>query len=85
MALRHDSDLIKLGDFDLLDPDDVDVFAYKRHYNGQTLLVISNFTNSAVTRDYGQQQADTLLISNYDDDQGSVLRPYESKVYQFNH
>lgn len=85
IALRHDSDLIKLGDFDLLDPDDVDVFAYKRHYNGQTLLVISNFTNSAVTRDYGQQQADTLLISNYDDDQGSVLRPYESKVYQFNH
>lgn len=84
IALRHDSDLIKLGDFELLDPDDGDVFAYKRHYNGQTLLVISNFTANEVSRDYGQEHADSLLIGNYPDDQARVLRPYESKVYQFN-
>lgn len=84
IALRHDSDLIKLGDFELLDPDDGDVFTYERHYNGQTLLVISNFTANEVSRNYGQSQADSLLISNYPDDLGSVLRPYESKVYQFN-
>lgn len=84
IALRHDSDLIKLGDFELLDPDDGDVFAYKRHYNGQTLLVISNFTANEVSRDYGQEHADSLLIGNYPDDKARALRPYESKVYQFN-
>lgn len=83
IQLRHDSDLIKLGDFELLDPADEQVFAYKRHYNGQILLVISNFTAETVTRDYHQVDADRLMISNYSDDLGMAFRPYESKVYLF--
>lgn len=84
IQLRHDSDLVKFGTYDEIDPDDAEVFAYRRHYQGKTLLVISNFTTNTVTRDYDQGKADKLVISNYDDDQGTELRPYESKVYVFN-
>lgn len=83
IALRHSSDLIVHGSYEELDPQDEQVFAYKRHYQGQTLLVISNFTDQTVTRDYDQAAASEQLISNYTDDQGTTLRPYESKVYLF--
>lgn len=80
--LRHNSDLIIYGDYELLDPEDEQVFAYKRRYNDETLLVISNFTKKTVTRDYGQSKG-KLLIGNYDDDLDMEIRPYESKVYLF--
>ncbi|MBZ2200670.1 MAG: alpha-glucosidase [Lentilactobacillus hilgardii] len=81
IALRHDSELIRYGTYEEVDPEDSEVFAYRRHYAGKTLLVMSNFTDQTVIRDYDQASADELLISNYDDDQGVKLRPYESKVY----
>lgn len=83
IALRHDSDLIVHGTYEELDPNDEQVFAYRRHYQGQTLLVISNFTDQTITRDYQQDQADHRVIGNYADDLGTTLRPYETKVYLF--
>lgn len=84
IQLRHDSDLIKFGNYDEIDPEDTDVFAYRRHYQDQTLLVISNFTDQTLTRDYDQGHPTAkLILSNYDDDLGTELRPYESKVYVF--
>ncbi|WP_353948529.1 alpha-glucosidase [Sporolactobacillus sp. Y61] len=83
IQLRHHSDLIVYGDYQELDPDDNEVFAYQRHYKGEKLLVISNFTDHELSRDYGQAAAQKKLIGNYDDDLGVTLRPYETKVYQF--
>jgi Glycosidases len=83
IQLRHDSDLIIYGDYFELDPDDDEVFAYKRRYRGKTLLVISNFTDRTLIRDYGQDQAQEQIIGNYGDDLGVTLRPYESKAYVF--
>lgn len=82
IKLRHNSDLIIYGDYELLDPKDEDVFAYKRRYNDQTLLVISNFTDKTVTRDYNQKNGQRL-IGNYNDDLNMEIRPYETKVYLF--
>ncbi len=81
--LRHNSDLIVYGDYELLDPEDEEVFAYKRRYNGETLLVISNFTDKEVSRDYNQSKG-KLLIGNYSDDKDTEFRAYESKVYLLN-
>ncbi len=81
IKLRHDSELIRYGDYTLLDPKDEEVFAYQRHYQGQTLLVISNFTAQTIKRDY--KTDGSLVIANYPDDQGDTLRPYETKVYQY--
>jgi oligo-1,6-glucosidase len=81
IELRHNSDLIVYGNYVELDPEDDEVFAYKRQYQGRTMLVLSNFTDATLTRDYPLPVDDELVISNYPDDQGMTLRPYESKAY----
>ncbi|MGY5339489.1 glycoside hydrolase family 13 protein [Levilactobacillus spicheri] len=83
IKLRHETAVIRYGTYEEVDPDDDEVFTFRRHYQGQTLLVMTNFTDQTVQRDYQQATANELLISNYDDDQGQTLRPYESKVYLF--
>jgi oligo-1,6-glucosidase len=80
IELRHNCDLVVYGDYEVLDMDDEEVFTYRRRYNDETLLVINNFTNQDVIRDYGQDSG-ALLISNYADDKHTRLRAYESKVY----
>ena len=83
IKLRHQTPIIRYGTYQEVDPDDEAVFTFQRHYQGQTLLVMTNFTDQSVERDYGQAQATQRLIGNYADDQGTMLRPYESKVYLF--
>lgn len=83
IALRHDQPLVTLGDFKLLLPADDAVFMYERHWQSQTWLVICNFTDQPIERELtsfltGQSR---LIISNYQDDAGNQLRPYEAKVY----
>ncbi|AVK61646.1 glucohydrolase [Lactobacillus sp. CBA3605] len=83
IALRHNYPLVTLGTFTLLLPTDPAVFMYQRHYQSQTWLVVCNFTAEQVTRSltpYLTPQAQ-LMIGNYTDDQGDLLRPYEAKVY----
>lgn len=84
IQLRHKSSLIVYGDYLELDPNDDKVFAFKRTYKKQELLVISNFTAEELTRDYNQKNADSLVIGNYPDDEITLIRPYETKVYLFN-
>lgn len=82
IALRHKYDVIVYGDYEVLDPEDDDVFAYVRRYNEEKILVINNFTDKKLTRDYGQNEG-KLLLGNYNDDNKLEIRPYESKVYMF--
>lgn len=71
-----------------IDPEDAAVYAYERHAdNGEKLLVINNFTDREIIRDFELLTEEfkarrTLVISNYEDDLGETLRPYESKVYR---
>lgn len=83
IKLRHNNEIIKYGSFEEIDPDDDQVYAYRRHYEGKTLLLISNFTDKIVSRDYGQSNASSLLIDDYEDDKVNELRPYEAKAYLF--
>ncbi|WP_314405922.1 alpha-glucosidase [Leuconostoc suionicum] len=83
IQLRHDSELIRYGTFEPIDSEDTQVYAYRRHYEGKTLLVLSNFTDATVERNYQQSEATKLLINNYADDLDTKLRPYESKAYLF--
>lgn len=80
------TDLVVYADFVPLDADDNEVYAYERHAeNGEKLLVIANFTDAEVERSYELAEAASgeLVISNYQDDAGATLRPYEVKVYRF--
>jgi len=83
IALRHDYPLVTLGDFKLLLPDDDAVFMYERRWQNKTWLVICNFTATTIERDLASilTAQPELMISNYEDDAGNQLRPYEAKVY----
>lgn len=84
IELRHTLPVITDGDYQLLAADDAEVYAYLRQDKAETLLVICNFTEKSQTRHFDQVPTDAkLLISNYADDAGDELRPYEAKVYQF--
>lgn len=81
--LRHQYDVIVYGDYQLLDPQDEEVYAYQRHLDNEMLLVIANFTSKEVRRSYSLNTDSKcrVLLSNYDDDKKGLLRPYEAKVY----
>ncbi|GAP00288.1 glycoside hydrolase family 13 protein [Fructobacillus ficulneus] len=83
IKLRHDLPLVTTGHYHLLDPEDDQVFAYQRLDDGEALLVIANFTAETVERTYDYPDNADLLLSNYQDDQGSTLRPYEAKIYYY--
>ncbi|AUJ32627.1 MAG: alpha-glucosidase [Liquorilactobacillus nagelii] len=83
IKLRHQSDLIVYGNYQELIPEDEEVFAYRREYQGQTLVVISNFTEKIIKRHLEMPTNKKLLISNYADDQADQLRPFEAKVYLY--
>lgn len=81
-TLRKQYPIITYGDYTLLDPDDEQTWTYTREFEGQKLTLTANFSKDTITRDYAAAPANTnLILSNYDDDQGSTLRPYEVKVY----
>lgn len=90
IALRHTEDVIVYGTFELLMPDDENVFAYTRTLDGTRLFVACNYSQDTVSveapADFAGQKAE-LLISNYAE-QGetpaAVLRPYEAVVWKIN-
>lgn len=88
IKLRHANPVMINGTYRLLDAEDEQVYAYLREGTGssagQTLLLIANFTDQQIERSYVQPDGEqTLLTSNYTDDEGETLRPYEAKVYLY--
>lgn len=85
--LRKKYDIITYGDFQLLLGDDPNVFAYKRNWQGSSLVVVSNFYEKAVTVNLPSENTANIqiLLSNYPDSAKTLgdlkLRPYESIVY----
>lgn len=84
IQMRHDLPVMTEGKFALVNGNESDdqVFAYTRDDGETTLLVVTNFTKETITREYAAGKG-KLLLSNYEDDMGETLRPYEAKVYEF--
>lgn len=83
IKLRHTLPIITTGEYQLLDPQDAEVYAYKRVLPDEELLIINNFTSAVQTRMFDIPANAELLIANYPDDQGANLRPFEAKVYRY--
>lgn len=84
--LRKQLPIIAKGSYQPVDLDHPQVFVYRRDYNGQTLLVISNFYGQPVTYQLPEafqgQKAETL-ITNYEQNiteapKALNLQPYEA-------
>ncbi|UII56740.1 alpha-glucosidase [Cytobacillus spongiae] len=89
IQIRKKHEILVYGSYDLVNPNHDQIYAYKREYNGKTLLVILNFSSERpvfelpVDLNYTKKQ---VLISNYEgkeeDDLNQLeLKPYEARVY----
>ena len=86
ISLRHNSDLIVYGTYDLLLDDDKDIYAYTRTLGNDKLIVYCNFSENTREVELPEEfTAGKILISNYNDATVSkkiTLRPYEAIVIQ---
>lgn len=86
IKLRHESELIIYGTYDLILDDDKDIYAYIRTLGDEKLIVYCNFSEN--TREVELPEEFTngkVLISNYIDAKVNhkiTLRPYEAIVIQ---
>lgn len=80
IALRKQYPVVADGRYELLCPDDPDVFAYKRSTGSETLTVVCNFHGGTAPNPCANTAA-KCLISNYSTAPGATLRPYESFWY----
>ncbi|MBY0215561.1 alpha-glucosidase [Paenibacillus illinoisensis] len=84
IQLRKEHEVIVYGDYELVFPDDPEVFAYTRTLNGTKVLVVCNFKGNMVELSLQEHLAETnqLLISNYAGELPlNELRPYEARMY----
>ncbi len=86
IKLRHESELIVYGTYDLILDDDKDIYAYIRTLGDEKLIVYCNFSENTREVELPEEFANKkVLISNYSDakaNQKITLRPYEAIVIQ---
>lgn len=85
IQLRKDHPLIVWGKFKLLLPDHPTIFAYERSYQGETWLVVANFSNSETSLQLTENTENRIpVISNYSQEKYDLsnisLKPYEAFV-----
>ena len=85
VALRKHAPILTQGSYELLCPQDPDVYAYLRRWQGETWLILCNFHQTTASFSYpGQGKA---ILSNYSQPElrdltHVSLRPYEAAIYQ---
>ena len=86
IKLRHESELIVYGTYDLILDDDKDIYAYIRTLGDEKLIVYCNFSENTREVEIPEEFVNgKILISNYSDakaNQKITLRPYEAIVIQ---
>ena len=86
IKLRHESELIVYGTYDLILDDDKDIYAYIRTLGDEKLIVYCNFSENTREVEIPEEFVNgKVLISNYSDaiaNQKITLSPYEAIVIQ---
>ncbi len=82
IRLRKENEIIVYGNYELLLPEDENIFAYVRTLDNQKLLVVCNFSKSEQKFDFSGYENAKALISNYNRDarKDGILKPYEATV-----
>ena len=79
VELRHTHEIIVYGNYELILPEDQQIYAYTRHWEGRKLTVVCNLTGRDANLNL--DAAGELLISNYNDtnlNAHMTLRPWEA-------
>jgi alpha-glucosidase len=88
ISLRKKEDVFTYGTYDLLLPDDKQIYAYTRIGENDNMLVVSNLsTKAAICKLDFEVSSENLLLNNYlAVEHESVdtlnLKPYEARVYR---
>jgi oligo-1,6-glucosidase len=80
IKLRGEHPVIVYGDYELLLPEHEKLFAYRRRFEGKTLLVVCNFSGLPLATPLPGEKG-RLLIGNYDETTDGLIRPWEGSAY----
>ena len=84
IQLRKDHDIMVYGTYQLLFPEDEDLYIYTRTMEKEQWLIVCNFHEK--TRKFRCKRAGQAMLSNYADtpaaEKITELRPYEAVIYQ---
>lgn len=85
IQMRKENPIMVYGDYELLLPEDKNIYAYKRTYQNKTWLIICNFYENNV--EFSLNGTGKILISNYENSCTDLtkgkLRPYEAIIYEW--
>ncbi len=85
IQMRKENPIMVYGDYELLLPEDKNIYAYKRTYQDKTWLIICNFYEHNV--EFSLNGTGKILISNYENSCTDLtkgkLRPYEAIIYEW--
>ena len=81
IKLRKEYKIIKTGKYNDLLPNSKYIFAYNRRENNEELVVISNFSKKNIKwKLLSKYKEYKLLLSNYEDNDNTILKPYETRI-----
>jgi alpha-glucosidase len=80
--LRKHNDVLIYGRYELANAGHDSIYAYKRHFEGRTVLVAVNLTEYPCYWDEPKDGA--ILLTNYQELDPKQLLPYEARVYELN-
>jgi oligo-1,6-glucosidase len=84
VQLRHENPVVVDGRFELLLPDDDQIWAFTRTLGEEVLLVVANFSSrrgSVAQGDLPDLGVATVLLATHEGRTGLDLEPWESRVY----
>uniref|UniRef100_UPI003989392E DUF3459 domain-containing protein n=1 Tax=Mycetocola sp. TaxID=1871042 RepID=UPI003989392E len=83
IALRHESETVALGRFELLEPSHPTLYVFTRTHGSEVLAVVANVSDEpfdgALPVDIGPAE---LMLGNYPVEADSPLRPWEARLYR---
>lgn len=76
------ADLFVYGDFDLINPQDEDLFAFTKQWHGSKAYIVCNFSKKGRAFEIPDvKQAAELLVGTVPGAKTHILQPFEGRVY----
>lgn len=79
IKLRHQDEVVRLGEFQMLEADHPTLYAFTRSLNGRALLVLGNVSPEVLDLPESLHGGE-LILGNYDGAREPALRPWEVRV-----
>ncbi|MDE6016832.1 MAG: alpha-glucosidase [Acetatifactor sp.] len=80
IRLRKENEIMVYGSYRLLNPEDENIYAYERSYQGKCIRVLCNFTDRTLSCEWKTCEKDAVLIQNYENTDKTLL-PYEAVAF----